>query len=466
VTEVAESPLTVRAQSVQLLLQRNTAVTAGVQTLATNAFQVAGLFLLTAIIARLLGPEGKGAYDLYTNAAALIQIALGMSLPSGLTYVVASRRVNIDRLLLSVFWFCAAEGVVAAAAVTLLMRGRHGAVLVPQALRWGPVLIGATVTAVALSTSFRAVLVGDRRFAAANSGDIFKQITILFLVPAAFFLCNSMGLSVLTGVVAGNIAAVVATASLYMGLARKTCDSDGQDSGLGPTLRFAFPCYLGSIAQFLNYRLDVFFVSGMLGSRQLGIYMVAVLLAQSVNLVPGAAQAVLFPTVAAVNDDRANAIKTTQATRFLLWFGILLGGALAAGGPLLITYVFGPAFAEAVRPLWWLLPGAVIFVIANVIAGYFAGTGRPNLNALASVVGVCITVPLDLILIPKFGISGAALASTASYTTSALAMMVLFCRSTATPPRRLFLPVRGDRDLLMRILASAIAWTRRNRGSV
>jgi O-antigen/teichoic acid export membrane protein len=466
VSEVAESPLTLRAQSVQFLLQRNTAVTAGVQTLATNVVQVAGLFLLTAIIARLLGPEGKGAYDLYTNTAALIQIALGLSLPSGLTYVVASRRVNIDRLLIAVFWFCAAEGVIAAAVVTLLTRGRHAALLVPSALRWGPVLIGATVTAIALSTSFRAVLVGDRRFAAANSGDIFKQIAILSLVPSAFFFWHSMGLSVLTGVVAGNIAAVAVTAFLYMSLVRKSCDRAGQDNGFGPTLRFAFPCYLGTVAQFLNYRLDVFFVSGMLGSRQLGIYMVAVLLAQAVNLVPGTAQAVLFPTVAAVNDDRANAMKTTQATRFLLWFGILLGIALAAAGPLLITYVFGPAFAEAVWPLWWLLPGAVIFVIANVLAGYFAGTGRPNLNSLAAVIGVCITVPLDLILIPKFGTSGAALASTASYTTSALTMIVAFCRSTATPPRNLFLPVRGDREQLMRILASALAWTGRSRGSV
>jgi O-antigen/teichoic acid export membrane protein len=251
-----------------------------------------------------------------------------------------------------------------------------------------------------------------------------------------------------------------------MSLVRKSCDSDGLESGLGPTLRFAFPCYLGTVAQFLNYRLDVFFVSGMLGSRQLGIYMVAVLLAQSVNLVPGTAQAVLFPTVAAGNDDRANAIRTSQATRFLVWFGILLASALAAGGRLLVTYVFGPAFAEAVWPLWWLLPGAVIFVIANVIAGYFAGTGRPNLNSLAAVVGVCITVPLDLMLIPKFGISGAALASTASYTTSALTMIVAFCRSTATPFRNLFLPVRADREQLMRILASAIAWTGRSRESM
>ena len=47
--------------------------------------------------------------------------------------------------------------------------------------------------------------------------------------------------------------------------------------------------------------------------------------------------------------------------------------------------------------LLWLLPGIVLFSIANVLAAYIAGIGKPRLNLLVSGVSLIVTITLDLL---------------------------------------------------------------------
>ena len=93
---------------------------------------------------------------------------------------------------------------------------------------------------------------------------------------------------------------------------------------------------------------------------------------------------------------------------------------MALLGPLLIRIIYTDAFMDAYLPMLALLPGVVLLGSTRVLTNDIAGRGYPQYNSISSAVALILTVALDFLLIPRFGIMGAALASTASYTMTAL----------------------------------------------
>jgi O-antigen/teichoic acid export membrane protein len=92
----------------------------------------------------------------------------------------------------------------------------------------------------------------------------------------------------------------------------------------------------------------------------------------------------------------------------------------------LILLVFGPTMLPALHPLWLLLPGVVTLTAAKVIASYLSGIGKPIYSTYISGGTVILTVILDIVLIPRYGISGAAVASSIVYTTATIASVSIF----------------------------------------
>jgi O-antigen/teichoic acid export membrane protein len=97
--------------------------------------------------------------------------------------------------------------------------------------------------------------------------------------------------------------------------------------------------------------------------------------------------------------------------------GVTTGLALvlAACAPFLIELLIGSAYASAVTPLRILLPGTVILGVQSVVSMYVASRGRPRAVATAWVIAAIVTVIGNVIAIPRWGASGAAAVSTASY---------------------------------------------------
>ena len=83
----------------------------------------------------------------------------------------------------------------------------------------------------------------------------------------------------------------------------------------------------------------------------------------------------------------------------------------------------GPGCAAAL-----LLVVVSAVVVAGLITAYLYGVRRPGLNSLAVGVGVIVTVVGDVLLIPPFGVMGAALASALAYLTTSGTLLVCFYR--------------------------------------
>jgi O-antigen/teichoic acid export membrane protein len=427
----------------------------GLHTLTVAVISVGIGFGQSILVARVLGPAGKGGYDLTFAAATLSALTLGLSLPSGTMYAIARGLASPGPLLRLLAVWGVVQGVVTAILV-LAIRGRAvGDALVPSSLGLAVVApLAVLVVGISISLYLRAVLVGRQRIIAANNsilaGRLVVPVVMLLGTGAVLAAGSRPGALMFVWCV---ILGLVVTCVCFAWMLRREIGETSGPTGLRTVLTFSLPAYLSNMVQFLNYRLDLFLVNALVGIRAVGIYALAVAIAQLLWLVSDAAATVLLPRVAAEPDAPGlNAVRTAQIARIVLWTCGAGAASLALIGQWFIPLVYGQAFRETLEPFLLLLPGVAVFTLVTVLSAYIAGRGRPSLNLIPALVGLAVTLTLDLTLIPILGVRGAAIASTASYLTSAVVIAAIFISMTRLSPLSLLIPSAEDARLLGRLV--------------
>lgn len=177
---------------------------------------------------------------------------------------------------------------------------------------------------------------------------------------------------------------------------------------LVPSLHYAG----SSLMSNLYHRSGHLAVRWYLGEHALGLYAAVVRLADVLKNFLAITQSVLMPRMAlrASSPERLPQL-TRIAASVLIWFGVPLtvGGWITA--PVIVPWVLGPQFHEAVAAFQWV----VLYVITGPAAMLFAGTilyamGRHRAYFVSTLVGALTAVVLSLILPLLFGIAGACVA--------------------------------------------------------
>jgi O-antigen/teichoic acid export membrane protein len=182
------------------------------------------------------------------------------------------------------------------------------------------------------------------------------------------------------------------------------------------------------IVNLIGYRVELFVLEHFKGLAQVGIYSIAMQAAEAIWLVPQAvASAVTGPTVHETPEGAVRVIRSACAKGLLYTGGIALAvGALA---PFVIPPLFGDEFDGAVRSLALLLPGVVAYAPVTIFVVYLSiRRGRPRLSLLVSFVGLVVTAAMSFVLIPPYGASGAAAASSIGYAAGGVTAWLLFER--------------------------------------
>ena len=108
-----------------------------------------------------------------------------------------------------------------------------------------------------------------------------------------------------------------------------------------------------------------------------------------------------------------------------------IGAAVVVGlaAPFLVPLLFGDDFSDAAIFLALLLPGIVAYAPVTILVVYLSvRRGRPRLSLAVSVVAMVLTTAAALVLIPRYGGAGAAVASTIGYAAGGLLAWVFFGR--------------------------------------
>jgi O-antigen/teichoic acid export membrane protein len=158
----------------------------------------------------------------------------------------------------------------------------------------------------------------------------------------------------------------------------------------------------------------------------------------------------LFPRTAASETEESKQF-TALLCRNALWITVLLGGLFLLVSKPLIVFVFGIQFAPAALALIYLMPGVAGQVVSRICFTDCAARGFPEKATYATVITALITVVLDILLIPRLGINGAAIASSAAYCTSGLLGLFWHCRISLNRPLDLLLVKPQDLSFYYKI---------------
>jgi O-antigen/teichoic acid export membrane protein len=313
--------------------------------------------------------------------------------------------------------------VVGIAAVYALTRHTYFREVMPSQLLLG---LGLTV-GMQLSSSASSILLG------LNKPRLFSSLTLTqgaVNLAIQLVLALTGSLTATTAIASWVVGTVASTGLALVFVSREVPLRLGVDGQVLKTfLGYGSQGYLANLLAFFNYRLDSLLVNGLAGIASLGYYSISVAIAETLWNLANAFSLVMFPHVSSLDRAEANRITPIVCRNTV---AVTLVGAIvmfAVSRPFILL-VFGPALLASVVPLWLLLPGIVTLTPAKVISSYLSGIGKPYYSAYISGGTVVLTVALDLVLIPRFGIAGAAAASSVVYTCTSVASVTIFMRES------------------------------------
>lgn len=189
-------------------------------------------------------------------------------------------------------------------------------------------------------------------------------------------------------------------------------------------LDYGLRAYPGSLADFTTMRLDQLLLGGMASSAAIGLYFVAVRISEITTVLGTSVAEALMPEVAASKQSDRAELLLAKSFRLTLYTLLLVLVPFWFATPFILRYAYGAAFLAATETLRILLIAAVVLAASGVVVSGLNGFGHPGLSTIARISSAIVTVISLLILLPRMGIVGAALASLLGY--SATLIVALF----------------------------------------
>jgi len=403
----------------------------------------AALALLTEVCyARFLGPSGRGQISL-----CLMIVGMGV-LVGGLGGDVPIVLWAADANKKFAQWV---PGVLAWASI-----GSAFAICIWYVVywRWHPIFLkGITVPlawiiliSIPITIFFvylMAIITGREQFRARAGISLIDQLGGLLAFLAFFFLFRRNAEMAMVG----NLLGVLVGAALILALIKDHLPPawrvHPRDQDLVAGLRMGLRGQWGNLAAFFNYRFDVFIVNNFLDTSQVGLYALGVIISEALWQIPQAAALALFPRTARTLDQGASQF-TCLIMRQVFLVASVSGLAIALASPIFVPLVFGTRFNTSVEVIWWILPGTVALALAKVACSDLAARGKNGYSSVAAVLALAVTIVLDFRLIPRIGINGAAMASSAAYLVQTIFILAALRHELKVKWRALLIPSFGE----------------------
>lgn len=199
----------------------------------------------------------------------------------------------------------------------------------------------------------------------------------------------------------------------------------------------------------INYRVDILLLQSLSSLGQIGWYVLAANAAQQLWLFPNAAGLVIRTRTANENVPGDMKPDTDRLLRLSLLICIAGGAFLYLTAPLLLPLIYGNGFTESIPMLRAILPGTLMMVFFKVLNNRFAGIGKPHITLFIFIPVAILNILLNLWLIPLYGGMGAAWASTVSYSAGGITVLFVYSRLTKSSVLRILSFHASDFKLLL-----------------
>lgn len=368
-------------------------------------------FVNSIMITRYLGLEGRGQYAIAMNVITILALLLGDGLYRSNTYLV-----SLNAKLLSPLF---SNG--------LLMIGGFGTLLLIISFLWGADIIQTALPGLNMDILFWAVIsmipvifvrsieglvLGLQRYLIFN-GLVVLPLSIYLLLNIILHFSEqySPALLLRNYFMAMGLVSILAASWLIRNV---TIRFQPKWAVAKESFSNGIKANVSHLCLFMLFRVDIFLINYFLGTEQAGLYSIAVLISELLQKMANTSGTVLFPKVTGETTKSSQTL-SIRVLVFVLGAGLMFSIFLFIFGKALIILLFKNEFAPAAVSLYYLLPGTVIMAGGKIVLFSLWGKGFPRITILLPLASLILNTLLNLVLIPKLGIQGAAISTSLSY---------------------------------------------------
>jgi O-antigen/teichoic acid export membrane protein len=413
-------------------------------TVIVTAGKIAGLVTMTVtaiLTARYLGPEGKGQVALAMSTGMILAQILCLGFDRSAPYHIASGKLASERVLGSwILVFIIASffsyGVVYPLFAHYLINNVFSGV--PKTL----LLIGGLICPLyLLRLLVNSILHGHEEFFKQSYHNIVICISSIVAALLALMMFHLGPLGYVGMQIAFGFGAL--GYGFYILIKVIGFKPVFSLSDWFKMFRYGCKAALSQMLTLIDLRFDIYVVNYFLDVSLVGIYTVAGALGNMFWILPDSMAVVLFPRAAASDKEESRKL-TGLLCRNAMWQTIIIGGLFLLISKRIIMFVFGERFGDASVALAFLMPGIVGQVISRICFTDCSARGFPEKATYSTAITAAMTIILDIFLIPKYGIYGAAAASSIAYCTSGILGLYWHSKLSGNSLVALIIPQTAD----------------------
>jgi O-antigen/teichoic acid export membrane protein len=378
-------------------------------TYGTRVFVLIITFATAVVIARELGPTGRGLYAVALTLGAIGAQFGNLGLHASNVYYVAKDRGLLPALIGNTLAVVFVACIVAAL-------GGIGFAFWPNASPVHGTLLLLALASVPVSLAFlliQGLLLGVNEVLAYNNIECGGKLLALMLI-CVLALSHGGTVELFFGATLSSVMATFLWALLRL---RRISGEPlklswavfRQSIGLGAR------AYTIAFFGFLLLRIDLLMVKYLLGATEAGYYSISQVLAENTMMFPVVVGLLLFPKLSSLSAREEKlqlAKKALLVTAALMLPAVVIAAGVAAP---IISIAFGRNFLPAVSPFVWLMPGTYFLGLETVMVQLLNSEGFPPIIVVAWIVDTIVNVALNFWAIPRYGITGASIVSSVCY---------------------------------------------------
>jgi O-antigen/teichoic acid export membrane protein len=379
-----------------------------------------GSMLSSILVARLLGVAGRGLFALFQETAFAIFGFANLGMGMGQIYHVSTNPKKIKHFMATAYVFAITVGVGMAGLYITLGMFWNLQIVRSLDLQGGLLLI--TLAPIMLIINFqRQYFLATHAYKKAKA-----NFALTMSLPAiAYLAIYSFDQVTVLRMIYGYVLAQIFTMILFQLVLAQSIYEKGSFSlsFAREALSFGLPFYVAELCQYLSQRADFFVVAWFMGKSGLGLFSVAMAVADVIARLNREIGTILFPAFASGSIPKGGGI---PILRKIIFLSVLLATVLLLSGETLVLLMFGNDFREAVPIFRVLLVRSVAISIIQVTWHQLVAGGRVFWGVPLFASSALLDIVLSVLLVHNFGLVGAAIASTFSSGLAACVLLGIF----------------------------------------
>lgn len=411
------------------------------------------------IIARILGPKGKGIYSLVILLPTLIVSFTNIGIGPATIYYIGKGKYSYEKIFgnnVIMSFIIGGFSVLIGLIIILFFQNFFFSGIYPYYLFFSLILIPFRL----FFDYINNILLGLQCFKDYNLASFIQTVLFLIMVVITILVFKMN----VFGVLLSNIlTSLLISILLFIWIRRLIGNISLQieKDYIKDISTYGIRAHLSNILSFLHLRLDMLLINVFMNPLAVGYYSISVAITEKLWLISQSASTVLFPKVSSEKDGKALKEFTPIVSRNVLLITVLGAILIFFLSRWIVIFLFSEAYLPAVHPLQILLIGTVAVSGGRVLGNDIAGRGRPILNTYLNAITVVVNFCLDILWIPKFGITGAAWATTVSYSIALIGSLLVYSKISGNYIEKIIFIQKSDIALYRNFFSALVKRVRK-----